>query len=589
MSQSEAKISSQTSQSVSDAASVAEPSLGRNAPLFGRTPKPRSGALNTPSSGNVSPVRRTPTRVSFAQNVGRERDVSPPSEESSSPSRGLEENKISSGSYRRTGSSPVRMESSPVRTGNFEQRRRVASVSPDRTAYRSRSPVVEEVSSRRGNRFGTSARTAYKDRSSVEREERGPPITNNVTTSDTNNVSEVELSSLREEQESFAAEAKSIEQDSESTRLAAMAALIKPVAMTSGLYEPRNDGKTVYVLVRILCNKKLDTIVDWFNSMTTKYDGPIDIGDMYAVGSIRVHHTKKDIENYEDIFNRYVESKDISYAAIHPEIWAVLDNTEHPTPYVNKDYYSDNVPFIQRYIFKRETRDFPDAESTFHLHCAFKDPSLIPVEESMRQMHLKMQNMIECGYVVPGTYTIFNPVSTREAYGESRLRCVIVFDEEVGDINRAHVKVLLDETNFRGKVDPSTVTQEDPEGKRIPHICVIAWLKKKNEGEFTSRYRFNLERSRRREERSSHRDASATTTFERNSPRVVSRNRGTSTNPRERSTPSVSRGVSTNPRERTTPSANRGTSTNPRERSTPSDRGASFNRGKSPYQDRRRT
>jgi hypothetical protein len=481
-----------------------------------RTSPPLRSERRTPAqSERSSPLLRSERRASPPLRSEKRTPVQSEKRASPPPRSGRE---ISPSPQERTSRgqrepSPRQRVLSPSSSeGNYSRENSPVSRSPPRQElYRTKSPVYQKSPlpvRRSGTVVVPERREQESDVSDIEERTTVTSSGSNRASSSTTSRATTRVIEERKEEslatipigngDSLKVSLTGLESD-----LAAKIAAIKPLPTTRPPYKPKNNGGVVYVLVRILCSKKLDVIVDWFNNMTTKYGGPIDIGDLYAVGSIRVNHDKdktdkaKDVPRCEDNYNRYSET-DISHAAIHPEIWAVLNNATNPTPYVIRSEYPTTELFMTKYELKRDTNDFPKENSSKHLHCCFKDTSLISLEESMRQIHLKMENMIECGYVAPGSYTIYNPLNSRESYSEARTKCIIIFDESVGINNRAAIKMILDQTKFQGKYDPNTISERDPIGKRIPYMCIISWMKNNSISEITSRYKFTLGRGKSR-------------------------------------------------------------------------------------------
>ena len=252
-------------------------------------------------------------------------------------------------------------------------------------------------------------------------------------------------------------------------------------------YTPLNTGEVKYVVVRITCPKNLAIIHTWLEKVA---DSPSDngskcrdvMGGLYAVGFLRVSHRRLDtfrnrtgpINPKDDNYDEYKETI-ISIAAIHPAIWEVLQNSD----FCKEGAYEAVGCYIEKHqIWPKEmASEHNDPPTVNNLYCNFKHRSFLPVEVSMGQMHDKMRNMVECGFLSREDYTIHNPTETRELDADPKLYCIIIFNKRVSDMDRASIKVCLDQSKFRGRIDPNSVSEDFPEGKHIPYMCIVTWVR----------------------------------------------------------------------------------------------------------------
>lgn len=257
---------------------------------------------------------------------------------------------------------------------------------------------------------------------------------------------------------------------------------------TKPKYEAKNDGSVTYVLVRITCRENLAFIKSWIDSIV---EGDEDfkemLGGLYPIRALRVVHNRvpENMRNasnnnscYRDNYDQYRESI-VSLAAIHPDVWDVIKLSDYAKP----NAFMDHQLYMEEHKIRDTERPVrePERPGQFacvpELFCCFRDRKYITAEESMEQMYLKMQNMEECGFVKHNEYTIRNPRTSRDFDAEPKLFCVITFADTVPEIYRIYIKTCLDQTKFRGQIDPSTITEDDPVGKHIPYMCVISWAR----------------------------------------------------------------------------------------------------------------
>ena len=272
---------------------------------------------------------------------------------------------------------------------------------------------------------------------------------------------------------------------------------MKPLAPTKPYYKSTNDGSVTYVLIRITCSENLSLIKTWLNNISDSLlglDGNesredyVDpqyrqaLGDMPPLSWLRVVHNRMNKEQrdeknrgcHEDNYDQYRESN-ISLAAFHPEFWNIFKGTK----YTNRDEFEKTYIYMEEHRIRDSERPITTGDNPCvpELFCCFKDRKFLSVEESMRQMYLKMQKMEDCGFVRHDEYTIRNPTNSRDFDSEPKLFCLITFADTVPEINRIYVKTCLDQSKFRGEIDPSTITEDDPVGKHVPYMCIVPWAR----------------------------------------------------------------------------------------------------------------
>jgi hypothetical protein len=265
-------------------------------------------------------------------------------------------------------------------------------------------------------------------------------------------------------------------------KLLEIASRIQPPTDPKPEYTPRNINGVKYEVVRIEYPKNLAIIKGWLEVIGNLEGVKEKVGDLYAVGSLRVFHIRPNRNssrpgynvNLVDNYDEYRETS-TSIAAIHPAIWELLQVSD----YCGKGAREKMGCSIEKHqIWPTEmASENNDPPCVSNLYCCFKERSFIPVEVSMEQMHLKMMNMVECGFLGRDDYTIHNPTESRDLDADPKLYCIIIFHKRVPEMNRAYIKACLDQTKFRGKIDPNTITEDDPVGKHIPYMCIISWVR----------------------------------------------------------------------------------------------------------------
>ncbi len=233
-------------------------------------------------------------------------------------------------------------------------------------------------------------------------------------------------------------------------------------------YDFKNIGqKILYRLVKIVSAFNLQNLVDFMEDLSINKS--IDTEGLRVVGSARVDYHRnppsvRNERNYSDDWDQYTENN-LAIMAIHPLAFDLL----HQTHYVSKQ--GQHGVAIQEYSVRQTNLPLEDCAPA--LFCSFKDSRLIPIEEQIKQMYLKMFNMVESGLVGKDMFKIHVPQVSRNESGVYRNFCIITFDEEMSLVNRAAIKVLLDKTKFRGELD------EDYPDKHIPYMCRVSWAKTK--------------------------------------------------------------------------------------------------------------
>jgi hypothetical protein len=240
-------------------------------------------------------------------------------------------------------------------------------------------------------------------------------------------------------------------------------------------------------LVRITCRENLAFIKAWIESIVNdNEDFKEMLGGLYPIRALRVVHSRvpENMRNtggnacYRDNYDQYRESI-VSLAAIHPDVWEVIKLSDYAKP----NAFMDHQLYMEEHKIRDTERPVrePERPGQFacvpELFCCFRDRKYITPEQSMEQMYLKMQNMEECGFVKHNEYTIRNPRTSRDFDAEPKLFCVITFADSVPELHRIYIKTCLDQTKFRGQIDPSTITEDDPVGKHVPYMCVISWAR----------------------------------------------------------------------------------------------------------------
>lgn len=284
---------------------------------------------------------------------------------------------------------------------------------------------------------------------------------------------------------------------------------MKPPAPTKPYYKSTNDGSVTYILIRITCAENLSLIKTWLNNISDSLlglDGNesgedyVDpqyrqaLGDMPPLGWLRVVHNRinkeqRDEKNrgcHEDNYDQYRESN-ISLAAFHPEFWNIFKGTK----YTNRDEFEKTYIYMEEHRIRDTERPITTGEnpSVPELFCCFKDRKFLSVEKSVEQMYLKMQKMEDCGFVKHSEYTIRNPTNSRDFDSEPKLFCLITFADTVPEINRIYIKTCLDQSKFRGEIDPSTITEDDPVGKHVPYMCIVPWARLQMVTAFDPKYK----------------------------------------------------------------------------------------------------
>ena len=284
---------------------------------------------------------------------------------------------------------------------------------------------------------------------------------------------------------------------------------MKPPAPTKPYYKSTNDGSVTYILIRITCAENLSLIKTWLNNISDSLlglDGNesgedyVDpqyrqaLGDMPPLGWLRVVHNRMNKEQrdeknrscHEDNYDQYRESN-ISLAAFHPEFWNIFKGTK----YTNRDEFEKTYIYMEEHRIRDTERPITTGEnpSVPELFCCFKDRKFLSVEKSVEQMYLKMQKMEDCGFVKHSEYTIRNPTNSRDFDSEPKLFCLITFADTVPEINRIYIKTCLDQSKFRGEIDPSTITEDDPVGKHVPYMCIVPWARLQMVTAFDPKYK----------------------------------------------------------------------------------------------------
>jgi hypothetical protein len=248
---------------------------------------------------------------------------------------------------------------------------------------------------------------------------------------------------------------------------------IQPPSLAIPKHTLKNVDRVVYVIVKVISSLFLQEIIDFFEALTTTIvnDKPlVDPKGLPVVGCARVEHRRMRPEagrQYFDDWDQYTETN-YNILCIHPDAVNLLKTSD--AYWITKSNRSGaNGIAIQQYLI-RET-NYPPPTCASALYCSFKDPRIIPVKESIKQMHMKMANMVECGLVEEDQYQIHVPQISREE-GLHRNFCIITFKDEVELDRRAMIKTCLDQTKFRGAYDEEIK-------KFVPSMCRIAWANKR--------------------------------------------------------------------------------------------------------------
>jgi hypothetical protein len=256
----------------------------------------------------------------------------------------------------------------------------------------------------------------------------------------------------------------------EKTESEKITTMIRPPPTTTHEYVPKNKDAIVYKLVRIISSISLGDLLRFFRGLAHSETGEepqIDTEGLNVVGCMRIDHHRpphaaRKTKKNEDYWNQYKE-KPVTVASLHPAAVELLEKSDYwGTPGI---YDVSITP----YQIRKGNMPLSDCSSNLY----FGLPKEIPHEESIRQVNLKMQNMVESGFVATGTYTIHHPRNSRDATGTTHNFCIITFSDEIEPSNRAAVKVLLDQTKFRGAEDPNY------KGKHVQYMCRVSWAKEK--------------------------------------------------------------------------------------------------------------
>ena len=518
---------------------VTKPTSARRVPLTGRklasdkSSTPRTNILSSrgrsrrisSSSSSISPepAKKQPSKKITSSSESKKKSVPPPRKTVRSPSSSPEPPKklVPRKTVRSPSSSPEPAISSTRKTAPSESKtyRRRYSPSPVRktTSRRdlSSSPEPDTV------RFVKKESSVSPIKSNTSPSTRKMPTfasiasgtvkTSKAEVVDEDQLAEEELVKLKEQNEIVGsvaeeelpldtAEGEVIERKSSSPKkisndLLSAVNKIGPPVPTKPEYVPRNDGSVTYVLIRITCRENLATIKSWIESIVDVDEEFRDsLKGLYPIRALRVVHNRipKDKRPdrpgkcYEDNYDQYRESI-VSLAAVHPDVWEVIKLSNYAKP----NAFNDHQLFVEEH--KIRDGEKPSLDSSYpcvpELFCCFKERKYLTVEQSMEQMYLKMQNMVECGFVKHNEYNIRNPTMSRDFEAEPKLFCIITFSPNVPEINRTYIKSCLDQTKFRGHIDPSTITEDEPAGKHIPYMCIISWARLEMMAAIDPRYR----------------------------------------------------------------------------------------------------
>jgi hypothetical protein len=233
-----------------------------------------------------------------------------------------------------------------------------------------------------------------------------------------------------------------------------------------------NKEEIQYVLVRIVSSHPVEKLLIFFERLA-KVEGEDFTKGLKVVGSARVDHrrirplTQSDYQI--DDWYQYTETN-YTIMALHPGVVNLLKTSKYWSTRENQTGHDGML--IKPYSIG-ET-NYPPADCEASLHCSFKDIKLIPKEESIRQIHLKMINMVEAGFVKLDEYKIEVYSSSMYQNNQKVYRnfAIIKFADNIGKFERASIKVCLDQTKFRGALDEET-------GKYLPFMCRISWVKSK--------------------------------------------------------------------------------------------------------------
>ncbi len=258
----------------------------------------------------------------------------------------------------------------------------------------------------------------------------------------------------------------------ESPEIISKASKIRPPQGIAISHELKNTAGVVYLLVKVNSNLPLQIIVDFFEDLRKiGSDGKplVDTEGLPVVGCARVEHRRmnpreREGRYYIDDYYQYKETS-FSILAVHPLAVATLRASDYWVTRENR--FGNHGIAVQQYKII-PTNNYPPPKCEPALYCGFKDPQIIPIKESIRQLYMKMANMEECGFVKATQYEIHIPLLSRDGSGFQRNFAIITFNDEVDLDNRAKIKVSLDQTNYRGEFDEEAQ-------KYIPSICRVAW------------------------------------------------------------------------------------------------------------------
>ena len=251
-------------------------------------------------------------------------------------------------------------------------------------------------------------------------------------------------------------------------------AKITPPQLSIPTHILKNKDGIVYIIVRVISSLPLQNIINFFEDLAIVSPGEetssINTDGLPVVGCARIEHHRTRPETdkyYVDDWYQYSETN-YSIISIHPLAADLLRQTAYWITYKSRS--GAHGLAIQDYVIREGNYPLEDCEAV--LYCSFKDIKLIPFEESVKQMHLKMINMVEAGFLKEKEYEIHVPQISRDGTGMYRSFCIITFAPAVDIKERAKIKVSLDQTKFRGAFE------EDVE-KYIQYMCRVSWAKKK--------------------------------------------------------------------------------------------------------------